>query len=65
MISLQGTKVAYHCLVTWTADNEEWRNVSEKNKDGEGVKNAVWLYGIGRYSESRGATCQRRQSLGV
>ena len=43
MISRQGTKAAYHCLVTWTADNEEWSNVSEKNKDGEGVKNTVWL----------------------
>ena len=26
MISRQGTKADYHCLVTWTADNEEWYN---------------------------------------
>ncbi|MBD5211710.1 MAG: hypothetical protein HDS74_01240 [Bacteroidales bacterium] len=57
---------AYLSLDAWTADNEEWRNVSEKNnKDGESVKITMWLYGIGRYSEARGATCKSRKSLGV
>ena len=46
MISRQGTKAAYHCLVSWTADNGEWRNGSEKDTDGEGVKNTVWLEGM-------------------
>ena len=43
VISRQGTKAAYHCFVSRTADNGEWRNGSEKDTDGEGVKNTVWL----------------------
>ncbi|MBD5245191.1 MAG: hypothetical protein HDS55_00370 [Barnesiella sp.] len=58
-------KAAYHCFVMWTADNEEWRNVSEKNKGGEGVKNTEWLKGSVWYSVAFGAIRKSRQSLGV
>ena len=42
--------------------NGEWRNGSERNWNGEGVKSTEWLKDSGRYSE---ATCKSRQSRGV
>ena len=37
-VLLDSLKIELYIFATWTADNG-----SEMNKDGEGVKNTVWL----------------------